>query len=194
MKGTILFDIKEYWHAGAGHGAGRLIDATVVKTPAGLPYLPGKSVKGLLRQAVLSCETWGHLEAGTTDRLFGTRAVGRFETTPGVLAVSDATLGEQWERWARTEEGHALSSSFFADLSSTSLDEFRVANERTLRRIEVAIPVALTASWEVIGEGGEEAFTALKTAAPLLRMLGSSRHRGLGRVSVSVALGEGGKP
>lgn len=186
MSGTIVFDILDYWHAGAGHGAGRFLDASVKRTPAGLPVLPGRTVKGLLRDALRQCEEFGHLKEGTTKDLFGSEiGTDRFETEAGTLQFGNAELPDGWEEYAQTEEGQKILSGFFDDLASTAIDEDGQAEEGSLRRIEVAIPLELHATWqstdpERIGEAKE----ALKTACGLVRRLGVSRNRGLGRVRV----------
>ena len=39
------------WHCGSGLAAGADVDALVIKDSDGLPYIPGKTMKGLLREA-----------------------------------------------------------------------------------------------------------------------------------------------
>ena len=186
MSGTITFDILDYWHAGAGHGAGRFLDATVKRSPSGLPILPGRTVKGLLRDAMKQCETFGHLAKDTTEHLFGsTLGTDRFQTEPGSLIIGNAELPEGWEQYAATEEGQALVPGFFDDLATTAIDDDGQALEGSLRRVEVAIPLKLKASWESRDDGdSERARDALAKACGLIRRLGSSRTRGLGRVEV----------
>lgn len=186
MSGTIVFDILDYWHAGAGHGAGRFLDASVKRTPAGLPLLPGRTVKGLLRDAVRQCESYGHLEKGTTQKLFGS-AIGtdRFDTEAGALQFGNAELPDGWEAYAQTEEGKTLLSGFFDTLASTAIDSDGQAEEGSLRRIEVAIPLELHATWRSTNAAcRDEARQALRKACGLVRRLGVSRNRGLGRVQV----------
>ena len=38
----------DYWHLGSGDSAGSMYDSIVVKDKFGLPYVPGKTVKGKL--------------------------------------------------------------------------------------------------------------------------------------------------
>lgn len=45
----ITLDIQSYWHIGSGEEGGSYADALVLKNAAGLPYVPGKSLKGLYR-------------------------------------------------------------------------------------------------------------------------------------------------
>ncbi len=40
-----------YWHVGSGLSASTYADAVVMKDPDDLPIIPGKTLKGLLREA-----------------------------------------------------------------------------------------------------------------------------------------------
>ena len=186
-KSILKFRLLSYWHMGSGFGEGANLDALVIRTAAGLPFIPGRTVKGLVREAVLTAEECGRLSAGTTDELFGTKAKehaqSRYETTPGLLCFSNATLGSAMEEWAADHA--AVTGHLYCQLSSTKINPSGIAADNTLRRIEAAVPLELTA--EVTGAGSDPAWkSALRTALPLLRRVGSHRHRGLGRVEVEI--------
>lgn len=190
---TLRLEIRlyEYWHAGTGRGSGPVVHAEVARTPAGLPYLPGRTVRGLLREGVQQAEESGLHEVprGTTERLFGKppevmeRAdVGTLpDAAPeeGLVRVSDATLGHQYEVWAGNVEA-AIAESLFAELAATAIDENGQVKAKTLRVIEVAVPVQLTATLHL---PDHEAAAARQLAVGLgfLRGLGTQRRRGLGR-------------
>ena len=40
----------DYWHLSSGLTSGSKLDSTVVKDKDGLPFIPGKTIKGLLRE------------------------------------------------------------------------------------------------------------------------------------------------
>src|SRR5690625_450439 len=61
MNKTLQIQIFSYWHTGSGMGKGPELDATVIRDSTGLPYLPGRTIKGLLREALLTCEQLGHI-------------------------------------------------------------------------------------------------------------------------------------
>jgi CRISPR/Cas system CSM-associated protein Csm3 (group 7 of RAMP superfamily) len=202
----LTFTILSYWHAGSGSGEGANMDAVVVKTPSGLPYLPGKTVKGLLREAVQTAEDCGQYEEAAYDGfrdllkklagkqqvsittyLFGTipQTSNRYETEEGSLTFSSATLGFEMESWALEEENLNKLPGLYAQIASTSLDDKGQADDNSLRRIEVSVPLSLSA--ELTGPDEDDFWIrALQTAAPLMRGLGSHRNRGLGRVKVEV--------
>lgn len=204
MKLTLKIDIHEYWHAGSGRGEGAGADALVVRTAGGLPYLPGRTVKGLLRDATLMAEAAGRLPQGRTAELFGQRVgdseasqgAGRFLGRPGLLRVSDGRLGhgdqeqKAWEGLGRSKP-HLL-AGLTATLSSTKIDERGQAENKTLRTVEVAVPVTMCCEVTDGGEGGAWP-EDLSVALPLVRSLGSKRTRGLGRCTVSVMDQGGGR-
>lgn len=51
---NIKYTIEFYsqWHCGSGLSAGADVDALVVKDKDDMPYVPGKTIKGLVREAV----------------------------------------------------------------------------------------------------------------------------------------------
>jgi hypothetical protein len=190
--GRIIFDILDYWHAGAGHGGGRKLDAVVRRSPAGLPIIPGRTVRGLLRDVVRQSECFGALEQGTTETVFGSELESRdrFETREGLLRLSTAELPGDWETYAQTHEGRASLDGFFCGLSNTAIGNNGQVVDHSLRHTEVAIPLELVATWHVREASAHtQAFEVLTTAAPLLRAFGRSRHRGLGRVEIRVERG-----
>jgi hypothetical protein len=187
---TLEVTLHSHWHVGSGHGDGPGADALVVRTSHGLPLLPGKTLKGLLRDACRLTENLGHLPKGTTLRLFGGAEAGigkaepgteRFATTPGSLLVGSAEMGlsqsqrQGWRDWAEQCPGEV--STLFDTFHSTALDETGVVLDHSLRSIEYAVPVNLSAELE----GPEKDLTLLPVFLPLIRELGLRRRRGFGR-------------
>lgn len=50
---TIRYKIEfyTYWHCGSGLSAGADVDLLAIKDEEGFPFIPGKTVKGLIREA-----------------------------------------------------------------------------------------------------------------------------------------------
>lgn len=206
----LVFEVHGYWHVGTGRGGGASADAVVSRDDAGLPCIPGRQVKGLLREAVETAEAAGVL---THDPLysftwFGSHIDGaargrtpspesrvsdlesfRFRTEPGSLVVSTASVGANradvnaWRQWARTDEARPKVREMFRAFASTKVDDAGVADEKTLRSIEVVVPMTLCA--EVTGPDGDWG-ALLARALPLLDGVGGHRNRGLGRVTVTL--------
>ncbi|HCF61175.1 MAG TPA: hypothetical protein DFS52_24655 [Myxococcales bacterium] len=209
---TIVLDICSYWHAGTGRGAGTTLDALVFKSAAGLPVLPGRTVRGLLRDALekaarLRAVDETRFERGPATWCFGTGLdatakesepvnrverleEARFRTDEGKLQVDSATLGDspeearKWERWAAGSPGEV--EHLYRGFASTKIGPDGVVADHTLRSIEVTVPLRLYA--RVSGpEEGPDWIGALREALPLIRGLGSHRNRGLGRVKAYLA-------
>ena len=184
MKQAVVeFDILDYWHAGTGAGEGAHLDAVVINSPAGLPVIPGRTVKGLLREAMRTAEDCGALADGTTDRLFGAPSTSDSHREPGELSFTDAGLPIEVEAWAEGQS-IALLEHLYPVVASTRIDERGQALDKALRRFQVTVPVTLMALVEGPRDG--DWIPAMKAAVPLIRSLGSHRHRGLGRVQVRV--------
>ena len=49
---NIKIEFFSPWHCGSGLSAGADADSLVIKDTNGLPYIPGKTIKGLIREAV----------------------------------------------------------------------------------------------------------------------------------------------
>ncbi len=184
-KMRLKISILSYWHAGSGFGRGADADALVLKDRQGLPYLPGRSVKGLLREGMQTCEDSGIVPAGRTGALFGFAAQegNPAASVPGLLAVSDAQLPRAEREWLSSGQGKGDRQAMYDVLASTSLDDQGLARDRTLRTIEVCVPLELTA--EVTGPAGGWKDDLYK-ACTVIRGLGCHRNRGLGRCRFSL--------
>mgnify|MGYP001806336764 CR=1 FL=1 len=212
MAWLLRFQIYGWWHAGSGASLGGVADAAVLRSPEGLPWLPGRSVRGLVREALAEAEDLGHraVPAGFTRWLCGDDFAAsdsedeavtelrrrRFVTQAGHGVFDSAELPDDWRRWARSPGSAAMIAEMFEILSSTAIAD-GAAQRHSLRSIEVAVPMTLTAGLHLrsspIPPPGEVG-AALAAALPLLRGLGAGRHRGLGRVQASVTAGEGATP
>lgn len=202
---TVRVEIHDFWHIGSGRGQGVGVDAEVVRTSGGLPYLPGRTLKGLLRDATRSGEVLRRLPAGTTEALFGTDLVDltdeeslsaqqeyqRFQTQPGVIRISGAYLGStpaerrQWEAWSSSGQGTSdLARHFYRKLSTTALQE-GVAKHKSLRTIEVVVPLTLHA-WLQGPAERDDWVRSIQSVFPLVSGLGSGRARGFGSCTLSL--------
>lgn len=176
---TLHVEFYSYWHAGAGSGQGPQLDALVIKDKIGLPYLPGRTLKGLLRDAMYTCEEAHQVPPDTANRIFGIPGV--FDgTEPGILYLSDAVLNPAERDWLSSADGQSSKAGFYDKFSSTKLTEDGLAEPHTLRSMELCIPINLEANLTLDGDQPAD-WKALEKACSLIRCLGSHRNRGLGR-------------
>src|SRR5206468_769129 len=106
---TIEFRILTWWHPGTGRGDGATADAVAHCGSDGLPFLPGRTVKGLIRDACRAGAEAAVIHKDQILTLFGSdppgpgpsdgefervRALeeGRFRTRRGTLRFSSARI------------------------------------------------------------------------------------------------------
>ena len=199
MSYQLKIDIQSYWHAGTGRGQGSDVDALVHRDKYGIPCLPGRTVKGLLRDAVAR---WQAFEGESAEgkplvvQLFGKSSddEGDAETgTPmagfGLLRVSDATLHADELFYLRQAENEQLVSGLFRSLHATKINpDTGTAEDQSLRGIEVVIPLTLYA--EILEVPGVETVDnwvdKIEPALSLIQAVGAHRTRGLGRAVVTL--------
>ena len=185
-------EFHSYWHCGSGLAAGADVDALTIKDRDGLPYIPGRTMKGLIREAVEKLLAYSGADCdmkrlfGQTDNVDG--------CSQGCLFFSDAVLSEherarltQADGSASDAVGHAgkpLSSYLYTSVTSTALKD-GIADDATLRRIQVTVPCVLQGC--IHGVSGEAA--VLTDALKLIRRIGVGRNRGLGRCRITVSDG-----
>lgn len=177
------------WHAGSGLGDGPGDDRLVVRDEHGLPYLPGRTLKGLLRDAMTAAEGLGHVKkARTAERLFGEASDGATDADGGgTLRLSDARLGGDadavaaWDLWAAANPDRVRHLD--TRIQSTAVEK-GVGKRGTLRSTEWVWPATLTAFLE---SEAESDLKDLDRALTLLRRLGLRRHRGFGNATFTLA-------
>ncbi|GDX83847.1 hypothetical protein LBMAG42_56580 [Deltaproteobacteria bacterium] len=194
------FQMLGFWHPGTGRGAGPGADALANRTASGLPYLPGKTVKGLLRDAAMTAQALGGLTDPDVCKAFGSaygaagagaRDEARFASVPGALRFGSAHVGATrqevvaWETWANDAGNAPGRAQMFRSFASTRIDsETGVAEHGSLRTIEVVVPLTLIA--EIATSDAELARRVLAASVSHVFAVGAHRTRGLGRCVVTV--------
>ncbi len=190
---TLTIDIQGYWHAGGGRGAGAVLDAVVHKDNLGLPLLPGRHLKGLLRDALHRAALWGWDGYDTlAERLFGQTTEnhsGEQPPSPGCLRVSDARLPDELAAWLGSAEEEAKNqrAELFRSHYVTAIEhESGTAKTHSLRGIEVTIPLQLQAVIAPLPgrEPPLDWIEKLHAVLPLIDAVGAHRSRGLGRAQL----------
>jgi len=154
-----------YWHCGSGLSGGSSSDAEVLKDDENLPFVPGKTLKGHLREAA---ELLG-------DSEFVSKCFGEADDKPGRCRFDDATLPISMKK--------NESKYLYHRLSATKIDpESGTAENDTLRSIEAVVPLTLYGS--IAGLEDDEVEKMI-SAMKLVKRIGLRRHRGLGRCDIS---------
>lgn len=177
----IRYEIKFYtdWHCGSGLAAGADVDALVVKDNNGMPFIPGKTIKGLVRDAF---EEIRALQGKEVDKAF-LDAFGYFENDDnemqkGHMFFANAELEEKEYKAIVSNDAACF---MYRDLASTAIDENGIAKKYSLRKTEVVVPCTMHgAIYGVPDDLADEIIDAMK----FIKRLGQNRNRGLGRCTI----------
>jgi CRISPR/Cas system CSM-associated protein Csm3 (group 7 of RAMP superfamily) len=179
MKITINF--YSAWAIGSGKG-GDSKDSIILKDDNGLPFIPGRTLKGLIRDAFLEC--------GYTDedaiRLFGQIKQDNIKTEDlkaGTLRFNSAYLSGEFDKLP-----DEVKTLLFRAKTSTKLDNGKQAEDHSLRKNETTIPLELTGTILKEIDNSEidnSDYEKIENALKMLKLMGEKRHRGLGRCKIA---------
>jgi CRISPR/Cas system CSM-associated protein Csm3 (group 7 of RAMP superfamily) len=188
---TIIYKIEffSYWHVSSGLSGSTYADLLVNKTEKGLPFLPGKTLKGLLREAA---ETINRLhptlvKTDFINEVYGERAKLKGQDTQEKYReeaksfFSSGTLSRQLQKQITKEN----KSYLFNVLSATKIGEHGQAENHSLRQMEVSIPLVLYASIENF-PSKHNYLEQLEHCMNFTKRMGLNRSRGLGRCRFSI--------
>lgn len=172
------------WHCGSGLSAGADLDALVIRDEDGLPYVPGRTLKGLLHDAAQTLHELGHVVPEAVGDIFGVGPDD--ETLPprdGECHFSNAELSHELASALLATESGEPRAFLFRQHSATAVDERGQAVEHSLRRTETTIPLTLHATITDIPD--ENSTRLLAACMKYTKRLGANRNRGLGRCDIT---------
>jgi len=167
----------DYWHLSSGLSAGAKLDSTVVKDRDGLPYLSGKTFKGLAREMAELLE----------NEIFIKKCFGDEGIEMGSCYFSNATLNAEITKEIKD---NALQERLYDVIASTKIGQKEqkgetkgIAVDNSLREIEVVVPVTVEGYIDDLpSKYKEQMIQALK----MIKRMGLNRNRGLGRCEITV--------
>jgi CRISPR/Cas system CSM-associated protein Csm3 (group 7 of RAMP superfamily) len=165
MKYSITF--YDFWHLSSGTSAGPTMDSLVVKDSDGLPYLPGKTLKGLAREMAEL------LDNSKVKTIFGEEGSNIANSYFSNAILDKDTIGY-------LINNPTLKKHLFDKVTSTKIGENGIAEDKSLREIEVVVPLTLYG----IIECEDEIF--ITQALEMIKQIGLNRNRGLGRCKIEV--------
>ena len=177
---NIKYTIEFYsqWHCGSGLSAGADVDALVVKDRNGMPYVPGKTVKGLVREAVENLMQFTKADkSGLIKEAFGEEG-GKEGGITGCAHFGKAELNK--DEYTAIVEANA-SQFLYNNVTTTAISEDGTAQNHSLRSIETVVPCTLHG--EITGVPDELADDIVRSFG-LIKRLGHKRTRGLGRCDI----------
>ena len=187
LKTTMILNMQGYWAVGSGKGGGNEVDNRIDLDSDGFPYVPGKMLKGLIKDACRRLKNAGNSSYDFVDELFGSskdsEGLNRTETASGKIFISDARLSPSLRQALLQDKRRAARDNLTRNIYSTAIDETGTAKNETLRGYEVAVPMVLKSVLEC--DCQKEELDCIKLAASkLVYAVGSHKSRGLGEVSI----------
>ena len=186
MDITYKITFYDYWHCGSGLSAGADVDLLVIKDKNKFPFVPGKTMKGLVREALNDILCFQGKELDLLNLLFGKENVKASEnktdstTNQGCLFFKNAELDENIRKEIIASQ---TADYLYEAISSTAIGPDGVAKGHSLRRMEVAVPCELYGEILDVPEANEE---EIACALKYIKRLGQNRNRGLGRCDISI--------
>ncbi|HHB94435.1 MAG TPA: CRISPR-associated protein [Campylobacterales bacterium] len=163
---TIQYKIEflDYWHLSSGLSAGAKLDSSVVKDSDGIPFVSGKTIKGLVREMaeLLENDTF-------VKECFGDEGIDM-----GKCYFSNATLKENVKEQIVSNR---LQDNLYDEIASTKIEN-GIAVDNSLREIEVVLPLTLFGEVDNVPSLYEK---EIKKSLQMIKRMGLNRNRGLGR-------------
>ncbi len=182
---TLIYQIDffDYWHAGTGLVSGANSDASVQKDKEDRPFIPGKTLKGLLREAAETLQILGNekITDNFIKEVFGERNLDNEETSgtkrlekEAKSFFSNATLSANLQEKIKKKNAKFL----YQQIASTAIEKNGQAKDYSLRSVEVTVPLVLYASIHNFDRNHQE---AMNDCLKWIKRMGLNRNRGLGR-------------
>jgi len=165
MKIEIKF--FDYWHCGSGSSGGSESDLVVIRDDRGLPFVPGKTIKGHIRE----------IAQIIGDNDFIDICLGNKEGKDGECYFSNAVIKESIDS--------ELIPYLYKTISYTQIDEKGLAKTNSLREIEVVIPIKLYGTID-FSDNAKRYEDDMREILKQIKRVGLNRNRGLGRCEISV--------
>ena len=206
-KARLHIVFSGYWSCSTGRGHGASLDSIVARDHIGLPIVPGRTIKGILRDAyerVFGFEMADILFGSSGFTLENDEPRAIEDTFAGALTFSNGTINPEVRNWISsanngTSEEQAkaqkLTETLFVNLSRTAINDQGAAKNKSLRVIEAVVPLHITATISLLNATSETSqdetalgdwIANLNDACATIDGVGSNRSRGLGRCHVSL--------
>lgn len=179
MNKDITYKIQFYsqWHCGSGQAAGADMDLLVIKDGKKLPYIPGRTMKGLIKDAAT---TLG-MEGTTLKAIFGEEG-----KSQGCAYFTNAVLGNATAKAIKDEDAQFL----YDKVAATAIEDNGLAKDGSLRKMQVTVPCAL---YGRVNNVPAENVNEIGNALRMIKRLGTGRNHGYGRCDIKTIKEEDAK-
>lgn len=168
--------LHSIWHCGSGESKGADLDALVIKDNNDLPIIPGKTLKGLIKEGM---QTIMDYQPGLLAKTDFVQIFGEEGKSAGDCFFKNATLPDNLVEFLASNDGKTLTNLLYKKVSFTAINpENGVAIDHSLRSIEVTVPIELES--EILNVP-EKLLVQMELTLKMIKNLGTGRNKGLGR-------------
>lgn len=178
------------WHIGSGLAGGAELDAVVLKDKNQLPYIPGKTIKGLFRDAAMDLKDCGRFKESEIITIFGKEMAklgeGDKDNRENSINKVQPFFGnaELPEDVSLELIDNKLTDFLYRNMASTAISKNGIADAKSLRTMQVCMPISLVG--EITNIDSAEKKQLILQAMMLIRGAGVNRNRGLGRCTITL--------
>lgn len=197
MHKTLIIEFLTEWQVSSGIGDGYIADNKLARDNEGFLYIPGRAVKGALREgATLLSRLNGRKDLVTLlETVFGTESQADKTNQSGCIRVGNAHLDSNFRNYLNGQDPK-LKKGTLADLithrAQTKLTSNKQVAEGSLRKMECAIPFiqletdidisSCVIKDKIVSDAYLEEYLMAVCAA--VKSIGGDRARGLGKCKI----------
>ena len=188
--GELIYQIEffSYWHTSSGLAGGPEAHLMVIKNVDDLPFIPGRTLKGMLRKAADQINKLNDqlVTKQFIEKVFGVgddhRNGDSSQSNSGSCFFSNAEISQSLSDQIIKKKQQFL---LFDTIASTAIDQNGIAKDNTLRQVEVTIPLSLYAKIVSFPEDPDN-LRQIKACMQWVKKMGYHRSRGLGRCEFTI--------
>ena len=170
------------WHCGSGLSSGSESDTLVKKNKDELPFVPGKTIKGMIKEAAKDLFEGDEDYAAFIEGCFGTKAEKDTQKPDYQFFYSDAELPIDEASYFKSNP--IEKNKLYRNLPSTRIEEKTgIAKNKSLRTMEVTIPLKMNGT---ITNIPDDHLDKMIDCMNMIKRLGVKRNRGLGRCQFEI--------
>lgn len=202
MEKQITIKFLSSWHIGSGLGDGYRTDSKLVRDSFGLPFVPGRVLKGALREGAIKLSAIRDDFRRAETAIFGSRDDSLKSNQTGAITVNSGEISEEFKDIFLHESissRELLVRDMLELRTQTALTEAKLTKKGSLRNIECGIPgleftaeISINESddlYKMIGQGCDHQWIEkyFKAIISSVKSIGGNRSRGLGKCIVKIS-------
>ncbi len=198
IKGKLTIRFLSDYSVGSGIGDGYHADSLIARDQDDIPYLPGRAIKGALREGAALISRYQKDFKKIDELFFGTRSYDSDTNKSGIISVSSGRLSNDLRQLLLSYEGQErqeMVANLVQIRAQTALEENKQTKKGSLRGIECGV-AGLEYEADIsceIPDGYDRQFTEqyLFCVCAAAKGMGYGRSRGFGEAEYTLQFEDG---